>query len=108
MDENMNNVEPNKSNGLAIAGFVVSLVSIFFNFYCITGIVTGIVGIILSIIGLKKSSELGGKGKGMAIAGIVLGVVGIVIGIIVIVTIVSLFSNGANELIDAMNAINSL
>lgn len=104
MDENMNNVEPNKNNGLAIAGFVVSLVSIFFNFYCITGIV----GIILSVIGLKKSSELEGKGKGMAIAGIILGVVGIVIGIIAIVTIVSLFSNGANELIDAMNAINSL
>ena len=104
MDENMNNVDPNKNNWLAIAGFVVSLVSIFLNFYCITGIV----GIILSIIGLKKSSELEGNGKGMAIAGIVLGVVGIVVGIVAIVTIVSLLSNGANELIDAMNAINSL
>ena len=104
MDENMNNVDPNKNNGLAIAGFVVSLVSIFLNFYCITGIV----GIILSIIGLKKSSELEGNGKGMAIAGIVLGVVGIVVGIVAIVIIVGLFSNGANELIDAMNEINSL
>ncbi len=104
MDENMNNVDSNKNNGLAIAGFVVSLVSIFFNFYCITGIV----GIILSVIGLKKSSELGGKGKGMAIAGIILGVVGIVIGIIAIVTIVSLFSMGANELMETMNTINSL
>lgn len=51
MDENMENNVQNQgnqsNNGLAIAGFVVGLVSIFLNFYCITGIV----GLILSIVG---------------------------------------------------------
>ena len=62
MDENMENNVQNQgnqsNNGLAIAGFVVGLVSIFLNFYCITGIV----GLILSIVGLKKSKETE-KGK---------------------------------------------
>ena len=59
MDENMENntqnLENQPNNGLAIAGFVVGLVSIFLNFYCITGVV----GLILSILGLKKSKETG-------------------------------------------------
>ena len=62
MDENMENNVQNQgnqsNNGLAIAGFVVGLVSIFLNFYCITGIV----GLILSIVGFKKSKETE-KGK---------------------------------------------
>lgn len=59
-------------NGLAIAGFVVSF---FFS----------VVGLILSIIGLKKSQTMNDSGKGFAIAGIVLGAIGTVgwlIGII--------------------------
>lgn len=58
MDENMENntqnLENQPNNGLAIAGFVVGLVSIFLNFYCITGIV----GLILSILGLKSQRKL--------------------------------------------------
>lgn len=58
MDENMENNVQNQgnqsNNGLAIAGFVVGLVSIFLNFYCITGIV----GLILSIVGLKNQKKL--------------------------------------------------
>lgn len=58
MDENMENntqnLENQPNNGLAIAGFVVGLVSIFLNFYCITGVV----GLILSILGLKSQRKL--------------------------------------------------
>ena len=79
MDENMENntqnLENQPNNGLAIAGFVVGLVSIFLNFYCITGIV----GLILSILGLKKSKETG-KSKSLAIAGIICSIIGIIVG----------------------------
>lgn len=97
MDENMNNqaVQPRK-NGVAIAGFVVGLVSIFWNFYC----VTGIVGLILSIIGMKKSKEIG-SGKGLAIAGIICSIVGLVMGVIAIITIITVMSavgEAANEI----------
>ena len=90
MDENMENntqnLENQPNNGLAIAGFVVGLVSIFLNFYCITGIV----GLILSILGLKKSKETG-KSKSLAIAGIVCSIIGIIVGIAVISMMMPMF-----------------
>lgn len=51
-----------KKNVLAIVGFVLSLFSAYVMF----------VGLIISIIGLVKSRSLGGKGKGFAIAGIII------------------------------------
>lgn len=107
MDENMNNgpVQSGK-NGVAIAGFVVGAVSILWNFYCITGVV----GLILSIIGMKKSKE-SGKNKGFAIAGIVCSIIGIVIGVFAIITIITLMSavaDSANEIVNSLEMLNSL
>ena len=61
----------NKTNGLQIAGFVVSLVSCFiFGFYGLTGIT----GIVLSAIGRSQAVKVGGK-TGLGTAGIVLGII---------------------------------
>ena len=60
-----------KTNGLAIAGFVVSLVSLLINF---AGIV-GLTGTILSAVGLSQINSRGEKGKGMAIAGLIIGII---------------------------------
>ena len=110
MDENMENntqnLENQPNNGLAIAGFVVGLVSIFLNFYCITGVV----GLILSILGLKKSKETG-KSKSLAIAGIVCSIIGIIvgiIGIIIAVTAVNAIKNNTQIIVNAVNTLNSL
>jgi len=56
--------QPAKTNGLAIAGFVLS-------------ILLSLVGLILSIIALIQINNSNGtqKGKGLAIAGIVIGAV---------------------------------
>ena len=105
MDE-MNNQAPAGKNALAIAGMVVGIVSIFLGFYCITGIV----GLILSILGLKKSKETG-KGKGMAIAGIVCSIVGIVvtiIGLIIAAVAAKALNEGLNSLNTSLNNLNSL
>lgn len=88
MNNNMNGIEQ-KNNGLAIAGFVVSLVSLIINF----GGIVGLVGTILSGIGLSKSKQLNGKGKGMAIAGLIIGIIGIVYGVYSIIKAVSLLSS---------------
>lgn len=52
-----------------IAGFVISLASLLINFF---GLV-GIIGLVVSILGLVQVNRDGGKGKGMAIAGICVG-----------------------------------
>lgn len=55
----VHNNESNSNNGLAITGFILS----FF---------IPIAGLIVSIMGLKKSKELNNNGKGFAIAGIII------------------------------------
>lgn len=67
--------QPPQSNGLAIASLVTSLVGLFF-----CG-VPALVGIGLGIAGLTQSKRTG-TGKGMAIAGIVIGAVVVVLYIL--------------------------
>lgn len=71
--------EAQKMDGLAVAGFICSLVGIF-----IAGIILGILGIIFSIIALNRLKTTGKRGKGLAIAGLVLGVVAIIGALIVL------------------------
>ena len=61
----------NKSNGLCVAGFVVSLVTLFvFGCYGLSGIV----GIVLSAIGRRQAINEGSK-TALGTAGIVLGII---------------------------------
>jgi hypothetical protein len=62
-------VVSSQQNSLAIAGLCLSIVSLFIGFF---GSVP-IAGVVLSVLGYRKSVELGGKGRGLAIAGIVIG-----------------------------------
>ena len=62
------------SNTLAIVGFVLS----FF---------VPIAGLICSILGIKRAPQYGGKGQGLAIAGLVISIVYWIIGIIISVTV---------------------
>ena len=66
-----------KANGLSIAGFVVSLVSLFL--VALYGI-AGLVGLILSAVGRSQAVHEGGK-TGLATAGIVMGIISIVCGL---------------------------
>lgn len=71
---------PKKNNGFAIAGFVVSLVSILF---CGS---TSIISLVLSIVGAVKSKKIG-SGKGLAIAGIIISAIFFIAFIIISSTI---------------------
>ncbi|WP_165969182.1 DUF4190 domain-containing protein [Actinomadura sp. KC06] len=59
-----------KTNGAAIAAFVTGLLGCF-----------GVLGIIFGIVALKQIGERGGKGRGLAIAGIILSCLWIVAGV---------------------------
>ena len=68
-----------KTNGLRIAGFVVSLVSCFiFGFYGLSGIV----GLVLSAVGRSQAVRVGGK-TGLGTVGIAPGIIRAIGGFIV-------------------------
>ena len=60
---------PTESNGYAIAGFILALF-------------VPPLGIIFSAIGLAKVNECHGQGKGLAIAGLVIGIISTVFNLI--------------------------
>lgn len=64
-----------KTNGMSIAGFVVSLATcFFFGFYGISGIV----GIVLSAVGRSQAIREGSK-TGLGTAGIVIGIINVIL-----------------------------
>lgn len=65
-------VEQKKVNAFGIAGFVVSLVSLWLGFFfCIASIV----GLVLSIVGMVNMKKC--RVNGLAIAGLVIGIVSV-------------------------------
>jgi Domain of unknown function (DUF4190) len=72
-----------RNNPLAIASLVCGIVS-FVGF----SVLTAIPGLILGIISLKQVRERNESGRGMAIAGIVLGALNIVLAILFVILIV--------------------
>lgn len=64
-----------ESNTMAIVGFV-------FSFFI------AIVGLICSIIGYKRAPELGGNGKGLALAGIIISAISLALTIFLVIFLI--------------------
>lgn len=90
-ENNEQNNQQEQSNPLALSGFIVALSSLLINF---AGIV-GLVATVLSAVGLSKVKSTG-KGKGFAIAGLIIGILSIVYGIWSIYNAVSVLGNLSN------------
>ena len=79
-----------KYSGKAIAGFVVSLVGIL-----AAAIPCGIVGLVLSLKGLKETDFLNfrefRKGRGLAVWGIVISIIDLVVGALNLLSVFSAF-----------------
>lgn len=82
-----------KNNGLALAGFVVSMLSLLM---C-TAAVTGPVGLVLSAVGLVQINKSNGTqgGKGLAIAGVVIG--GIFTAIVVVYLVIIVAASSSSD-----------
>jgi hypothetical protein len=87
------------NNTLAIVSLIVGIVALlsscclsFMGFFGICSAVLGIVAVVLGAIGINQISKSGGMqtGKGMAIAGIVMGAVSILLPICVNIILVGL------------------
>ncbi len=95
------------TNGLALGGFIVSVCAILFAWIPVVGfvgLVMGLVGAILAGLGVAKS-RIVGTGKGLAVAGLILGVVSVVVSIGVNVlffsTVDSAFRDGGRPAVSA-------
>lgn len=72
MVKNNNVIEQEKfKNSWAIIGFVLALISVFFAYI---GIIP-LAGVVTNIVGLYKAKTLGGRGKLLAIAGLIISLI---------------------------------
>lgn len=72
--------QQSKTDGLCVAGFVVSLVSLV-----LCGCSISLVSLILSIVGVSRIKKNGNSGKGLGVAGIVISAVSIAIFIFYVI-----------------------
>jgi hypothetical protein len=70
-----------KSNGIGTAGFVLSVIAIFFGWIPVLGQVIWLLGLIFSFAGIFKSP------KGLSIAGLAISIVGFLLLIFVLASI---------------------
>ncbi|MGI6004401.1 MAG: DUF4190 domain-containing protein [Christensenellales bacterium] len=68
--------QPARYSGMAIAGFVLSLISIT----CCNLFIFSLLGIIFSAVGLSQTRHHEIRGRGLAVAGLVLSILSIVFG----------------------------
>ena len=70
-------------NTLAVTSLVCGIVTLVLALCCWPlGLVSAIAALITGYLGLRKADELGGNGKGMAIAGLVMGGIGILVAVL--------------------------
>lgn len=81
------NANSSRINSIALAGFITSCGCVF-----LYGL-AGLVGLILSLVGFYQTSVKGERGKGFAIAGIVIGCFSIAATILVIILFCNVDSN---------------
>ncbi|MBQ4068327.1 MAG: zinc-ribbon domain-containing protein [Lachnospiraceae bacterium] len=71
--------EPKATNIKAVLALIIGIVSNVFFWLPFLPVITSIIGIVVSIIGIKDASELK-SGKGLAIAGLVCSILALIIG----------------------------
>lgn len=77
------NVPASRYNPMAIAGFITTCGCILF------GGLAGFIGLVLSLIGFHQTNVRGDKGKGFAIAGIIIGCLSVAVTILLVIYIVN-------------------
>jgi hypothetical protein len=79
-------------NGLAVAGFVLALISLFLGWIPYFGWVIWLHALIFSCVALAKTKKPGVGRKGLAIAGLVISLVSLFINVLVLIGIFGFYS----------------
>ena len=74
-----------QGNGFAVAGMVLGILAVLFAFIpflgVVFGVLLGVLGAIFGGLGIARAGQPGRGGRGMAIAGLVLGIIGLVLAL---------------------------
>jgi hypothetical protein len=73
-----------KRNGLALAGFILSLVNVF---CCFGGL--NLFALIFSIIGLVKAKDYNGDRKGLALAGLIITIIAMIASVVFYIVLIA-------------------
>lgn len=82
-----------QGKGLSIAALVLGLVTVATGIFFYISLATGITGIILAAISLKKKND----GRGMAMAGLITSIIGVVFGLATLVFFIIGIASGAGN-----------
>lgn len=74
---------PARYSGQAITGFVLSLVALIPCFWFWVLQIPGYLGVIFSTLGLKQTKDRSRQGRGLAIAGLVVGIVAVALAMLI-------------------------
>jgi len=70
---------------MAVAALVLGILALVLCWMMFVNFILGVLGIIFGALGLARAKRIGGRGKGMALAGLITGILGIVIGGVLLV-----------------------
>lgn len=80
-----------KTNGMAIAALVVSLIGLFGGGYLLC--IPPVIGLVLSILGIQQANRTNGSGRGMAIGSLIVSVISVVFWVIVWIIAIGMIVN---------------
>ena len=90
-------MRPPQGNGLATAGMICGIVGLCLFFLWFLAGILGLLGIVFGAIGLSRAGKLGGRGKGLALTGIITGALAILLSIVFVVVVVRLVVDEAER-----------
>ena len=77
--------QQSQGNGMAVAALVLGIIAVVLCFIPVLNWILALLGIIFGAVGLSKANKIGGKGKGFAMTGLILGIVGAILGVVIFV-----------------------
>ena len=78
------------SNGIGTAAGVLGIIAIvltFVPYLDFAGVLLGILAIIFGAVGMGRAKRMGGRGRGMAVTGLVLGIISVALFVILLVAV---------------------
>jgi len=83
------------NNGLCVAAMVLGIIAVVFFWAPFFGIVLGVLATIFGAVGIPASAKRAQAGRGMGIAGLILGIIALAVNIILIVTVYGFLTSNA-------------